>query len=40
MNDYEKFLQSKRHSSNNFGIKPLFVPDTMFDFQKYVTEYF
>lgn len=37
--DYNSFLESKRHSSKNFGIAPLFIPDNMFDFQKYVAEY-
>lgn len=37
--DYNSFLESKRHSSGNFGIEPLFIPDKMFDFQKYVAEY-
>jgi hypothetical protein len=36
--DYISFLNSKKHSSINFGINPLFLPDKMFDFQKYVTE--
>ncbi len=37
--DYEKFLESKRHSIGNHGIEPSFIPDQMFDFQKYVAEY-
>lgn len=36
---YEQFLQRKRHSTGNYGITPLFMPDQMFDFQKYVAEY-
>lgn len=36
--NYESFLQSKRHSSIDFGIKYNFMPDEMFDFQKYVAE--
>lgn len=39
MNEYEKFLQAKKHSVNDFGIKPNFIPDYLFDFQKYVAEY-
>ena len=39
MTDYEKFLESKRHSNINYGIDPTFIPDSMFDFQKYVAEY-
>lgn len=36
---YEQFLESKRHISQNFGINPKWLPDSMFDYQKYVTEY-
>jgi hypothetical protein len=39
MNDYHQFLESKRHSSVNYGIEANFIPDGMFDFQKHVTEY-
>lgn len=37
--DYNQFLESKKHTSNNFGIQPNFIPEKMFDFQKYVTQY-
>lgn len=37
--DYLKFLESKRHSSNNFGIEPTFIPETLFDYQKYTVEH-
>lgn len=36
---YDDFLKAKQHSNINYGIDPTFIPDTMFDFQKYVTEY-
>lgn len=36
---YESLLESKRHLPGNFGIEPSFIPDSLFDFQKYVTEY-
>jgi hypothetical protein len=39
MSDYLKFLAAKRHSSQNFGINPNFMPDQMFDYQKYIAEY-
>lgn len=39
MEDYQKFLESKRHSSQNFGIDPVFMPDGMFDYQRHVTDY-
>jgi hypothetical protein len=36
--DYHEFLKGKRHVSQNFGIPVSWLPDGMFDFQKYVTE--
>ncbi len=39
MTEYEQFLESKRHSSDNFGIEPDFIPDSMFDYQKHVAQY-
>lgn len=35
---YEKFLESKKHSTIDYGINCKWLPDKMFDFQKYVTE--
>lgn len=37
--DYQRFLESKRHTSSNYGIKASFIPDEMFDYQKHVTDY-
>lgn len=37
--DYQQFLESKRHTSSDYGIEPNFIPDAMFDYQKYITEY-
>lgn len=37
--DYHKFLQSKKHSSIDYGIEPNFIPEQMFDYQKHVAEY-
>lgn len=37
--DYHEFIESKKHTSQNFGIDPNFYPEGMFDFQLYVTEY-
>jgi len=37
--NYEEFLKNKSQLSQDFGIKPTFIPDKLFDFQKYVTEY-
>jgi hypothetical protein len=36
---YQELLQAKRHVSNDYGIKPSFMPSQMFDFQTYVSEY-
>lgn len=35
---YNELLETKRHSTINFGIKPIWLPDSMFDFQKYISE--
>jgi hypothetical protein len=37
--EYEQFLEKKRHSSINYGIDATYLPDSMFDYQKYVSEY-
>lgn len=37
--DYKQFIESKKHTSGNFGITPNYLPSCMFDFQKYVAEY-
>lgn len=39
MDSYQQFLEAKKHSIGNYGIEPTFMPDAMFDFQKYVAEY-
>lgn len=36
--EYTEFLKTKKHSTINYGIKPLWMPDGMFDFQNYVTD--
>lgn len=36
--NYNEFILSKTHLEGNHGIKPLFIPDAMFDFQKHVSE--
>ena len=36
--DFAAFLEGKRHSSQSFGIEPLWLPDKMFDYQKHVAE--
>src|SRR6478609_7482092 len=35
---YDNFIQSKRHSVQDFGIKLNWLPDEMFDYQKHVSE--
>lgn len=37
--DYSEFLQSKKHSSIDFGIDVNFLPNSIFDYQKHVAEY-
>jgi len=37
--DYLKFLNQKQHKGSDFGIEAKYLPDTLFDFQKYVSEY-
>ena len=37
--EYNDFLQTKRHTSINYGIDYDFMPNKMFDFQKYVTDH-
>lgn len=39
MDSYNSFLEAKQHSLGNYGIEPSFIPDSMFDYQKYVAEY-
>jgi superfamily II DNA or RNA helicase len=35
---YEQFLKSKTHSQIKFGIDANFIPDKLFDYQKYIIE--
>lgn len=37
--EYEEFLESKSQIGNNHGFKPLFMPDFLFDFQKWLVEW-
>lgn len=37
--EYQEFLKAKEHSQYMNGIEPKWMPDAMFDFQKYVNEY-
>jgi hypothetical protein len=38
MNEYEKFLEAKRHSIGNSGFEPNYLPEIAFDFQKFIIE--
>lgn len=38
MNDYQKFLEKKRHSIGDFGFDANYIPDIAFDFQKFIIE--
>lgn len=39
MKTYFDFLDKKTHSSNDFGFAPEFLPDELFDFQKYILDW-
>lgn len=36
--DYQKFLETKKHSIGEFGFEPNYIPIIAFDFQKYIIE--
>jgi len=35
---YEDFLLNKTSTNIDYGINPIYIPDTMFDFQRHITE--
>lgn len=37
--DYQQFIEAKRHRASDYGVKPVFMPSGMFDFQEYGAEY-
>src|SRR5690554_2271173 len=37
--DYSTFLKRKSHLAGEFGFTPIYIPDYLFDYQKYVAEY-
>lgn len=39
MNDYQKFITDKSQIERNFGFKPHWIPDFLFDFQKSLCEW-
>lgn len=36
MTDYQAFLESKRHTTGNYGFDPVWMPDEVFDFQQHI----
>jgi hypothetical protein len=38
MNEYEKFIESKKHLLGEFGFEPNYIPDMAFDFQRHIIE--
>jgi len=39
MDKYNEFIQQKINMGSDSGFEPLFMPDSLFDFQKYLTEW-
>ena len=37
--DYETFIQNKSQLLNSFGFKPTYIPDYLFDFQKFLCDW-
>lgn len=36
MTDYQSFLESKRHTTGNYGFDPVWMPDDVFGFQEHI----
>ena len=36
--NYQEFIENKRQSVNYYGFEPIWYPDNLFDFQKYIVE--
>jgi len=36
--NYQDFIESKKHQTIDYGFKPVYMPDEMFDFQQYISE--
>lgn len=36
--NYKEFIENKRHTSLDYGFKPIWYPDEIFDFQKHIVE--
>ena len=39
MSNYQDFINNKQHVAGNHGFEPLYMPDSLFDFQKYLVEW-
>lgn len=37
--DYEAFIAAKRHTESDGGFEPVWLPDTLYDFQRHMTEW-
>lgn len=37
--NYQEFIDSKKHKASDYGIPAIYMPDCLFDYQKYVTQY-
>jgi hypothetical protein len=38
MDSYTQLLERKKHSSKDYGIAPIWIPDSLFDFQSFIAE--
>ena len=36
--NYAEFIDNKRHTTINYGFEPVWIPNTLFDFQKYIVQ--
>lgn len=37
--DYSEFIETKSQLENTFGFEPIWLPDELFDFQKYLVDW-
>ena len=33
---YQDFINTKRHLRNSYGFEPIYIPESLFDFQKHI----
>jgi superfamily II DNA or RNA helicase len=36
--NYQEFIESKKHTTGQFGFEPVYFPEQIFDFQKAIIE--